>query len=388
VTVPNGRVLAGRLVGGVKVFHLVAEEFDHEFAPGLTARCWGYNGTTPGPVIEAVEGDRIRVYVTNRLPEATTVHWHGLLVPSGMDGVAGVSQPAILPGQTYRYEFTLRQHGTFMYHPHADEMTQMALGMVGMLVIHPREPAQPPVDRDFALMLHEWRIDPGTRRPQPLEMTEFNVLTFNSRCFPGTAPLVVRRGERVRLRFGNLGAMEHHPIHLHGYTFRLTATEGGDIPAAAQWPASTVLVPVGTTRTVEFVADNPGDWALHCHMTHHAMNQMGHAMPNLIGVDYKAIVPSLEAQLPGFMGMGTNGFGNMAEMGMAVPANSIPMVGAQGPHGYIDMGGMFTLLKVRDRLAADGGDPGWYEPSPDERARPATAEEMRNETEPAAGSAT
>jgi len=145
-----------------------------------------------------------------------------------------LSQPAIRPGAAYRYEFPLRQRGTFLDHPYADEMTQMALGMVGMTVVHPRDPGHRPVDRDFSLMVHEWRIDPGASRPDPTEMTDFNVLTFNCRCFPGTAPLVARRGDRVRLRFGNLGAMEHHPIHLHGCAFLLTATEGGDIPESAQ----------------------------------------------------------------------------------------------------------------------------------------------------------
>ena len=122
---------------GVKEFHLVAEEIEHEFAPGSKAICWGYNGSTPGPTIEATEGDRVRIYVTNRLKESTSVHWHGLLLPSGMDGVGGLSQPHIKPGETFVYEFTLRQHGTHMYHPHADEMTQMALGMMGLFIIHP-----------------------------------------------------------------------------------------------------------------------------------------------------------------------------------------------------------------------------------------------------------
>ena len=228
-------------------------------------------------------------------------------------------------------------------------------------------------------MIHEWRIEPGASRPDPTEMTDFNVLTFNSRCFPGTAPLVVRRGDRVRLRLGNLGAMEHHPIHLHGYAFRLTATEGGDIPESAQWPETTVLVPVGTTRTVEFVAHTSGDWSLHCHMTHHAMNQMGHGTPNLIGVDTKAIDPAIRRQLPGYMSMGQTGMADMAQMGMAVPANSLPMVGAGGPFGYIDMGGMFTLLKVRDELSGYDTDPGWYAAPASEQARLATPDELRNE---------
>ena len=132
VMTPNGWTLPYKLVDGVKVFHLIAEPVQHEFAPGLVGDCWGYNGTTPGPTIEAVEGDRVRIYVTNRLPEPTSVHWHGILLPSGMDGVSGLTQKPIAPGETFTYEFTLRQHGTHMYHPHFDEMTQMALGMQGL----------------------------------------------------------------------------------------------------------------------------------------------------------------------------------------------------------------------------------------------------------------
>jgi FtsP/CotA-like multicopper oxidase with cupredoxin domain len=137
VITPNGSTLPFRVVGGVKVFHLIAEEVDHEFAPGLRARCWGFNGQVHGPTIEALEGDSLRFYVTNRLAENTSIHWHGLLVPSGMDGVGGLSQKTIEPGETYRYEFPLRQHGTYMYHSHSDEMTQIALGMMGMFIIHP-----------------------------------------------------------------------------------------------------------------------------------------------------------------------------------------------------------------------------------------------------------
>jgi len=150
---PNGWTLPYKMVGGVKEFHLVAEPVEHEFSTGAKgnssrAKLWGYNGSAPGPTIEAVEGDRVRIFVTNHLPEATTIHWHGLLLPSGMDGVGGLSQAHIKPGETYAYEFTLRQHGTHMYHPHADEMTQMALGMMGLFIIHPKAGDQ--VDRDFA----------------------------------------------------------------------------------------------------------------------------------------------------------------------------------------------------------------------------------------------
>jgi FtsP/CotA-like multicopper oxidase with cupredoxin domain len=376
VITPNGSTLPFKIVGDAKIFHLIAEEVDHEFAPGLKAKCWGYNGQVHGPTIEAVEGDRVRIYVTNRLPAATTVHWHGVLLPSGMDGVGGLTQKAIQPGETYLYEFILRQHGTFMYHSHHDEMTQMALGLMGMIVIHPREPKTPKPDRDFVLLTSEWKIEPGASRPDPYEMTDFNVLTFNAKCFPSTEPLVAKLGERVRIRLGNLSAMDHHPIHLHGYYFKTIATDGGDIPESAQWPETTTLVPVGATRTIEFIANNPGDWAFHCHMTHHVMNQMGHGLPNLIGVSSKEIDKKVQKLLPQYMTMGQAGMGDMMMMGS--PKNSIPMKGGEGQYGSITMGGMFTILKIREGIS-NYEDPGWYKSPDGTAASLATKEELERD---------
>jgi manganese oxidase len=376
VVTPNGSTLPWRRVGNAKVGHLIAQEIEHEFAPGLQARCWGYNGGTPGPTIEAIEGDRVRIYVTNRLPEPTTVHWHGVLVPCGMDGVAGLTQRPIAPGETFKYEFTLNRAGTYMYHPHYDEMTQMALGMMGMIVVHPRAPRGPRVDRDFVLMTHEWKLRPGMRRPDPSAMNDFNVLTFNSKAYPATAPLVVGTGERVRLRFGNLSAMDHHPIHMHGYYAKVTATDGGAVPESAQVPETTVLVPVGSTRTVEFVADAPGDWAMHCHMTHHVMTQMGHEVPVMVGADSRRIDRSMMGVVPGYMTMGHDGMGAMTEMNMAMPRNSLPMRAAQGPYAPIGMGGMFTLIKVRDNPEAEDGS-GWYPLPPGTQADLASAAELQ-----------
>lgn len=359
VITPNGHPLRLREENGVKVGHLVAEEFEHEFAPGLTARVWGYNRSTPGPTIEATEGDRLRIHVTNRLPEPTSVHWHGLILPNGMDGVAGLTQPPIPPGETFTYEFVLRHAGTFMYHPHYDEMTQMALGMSGMFIVHPRRPGPAEPTHDFALLVHEWKLPVGAARPDPNEMIDFNVLTFNGKAFPGTTPLQVRRGARVRIRLGNLSPTDHHPIHLHGLSFRVTGTDGGAVPRSAQYPETTVLVPVGTTRVIEFVAEESGDWPMHCHMTHHVMTQMGHGLPTVVGSKLDPLADRLDRLVPGAMFMGMTGMGGMDEMQMPVPANSTPMRGGAGPFGTIDMGGMFTVIKVRDADSKETEE-GWY----------------------------
>jgi FtsP/CotA-like multicopper oxidase with cupredoxin domain len=373
VAVPGGAVLPWTARGGVKIYHLRAEPIRHQIAPGLDIEAWGYNGTTPGPVIEAIAGDRVRIYVTNRLPEPTSIHWHGILVPYGMDGVTGLTQAAIDPGKTFRYEFAFDRPGTFMYHPHADEMTQIALGMMGMIVVHPRAP-EPRRVRDYALMAHEWKIPIGARRADPLAMNDFNVLTFNGKAFPATAPMVAEVGDLVRIRFANLGPMDHHPLHLHGHTFELVGTDGGTVPPSARFPETTVLVPTGTTRTIELVAHAPGDWPLHCHMTHHAMNQMGHDAANLIGADTDGLGAALDHAVPGTMVMGASGMGEMSRMKMDQPRNSIAMLGGDGPYGTIDMGGMFTLLKIRDRLPGDG-NPGWYKPTTDV-ATEASADEL------------
>lgn len=360
VVTPNGSTLPWVWRNGVKEFHLTAEAVRREFAPGMVVNCWGYNGSSPGPTIEAVEGDRVRILVTNKLPEHTTIHWHGVFLPAGMDGVGGLNQPQIQPGETYAYEFTLRQHGTHMYHPHADETVQMGMGMMGFFVIHPRTPARH-VDRDFCLFPHEWFIAPGSSTPDPNVMTEFNIFTFNSRAFPGTAPLVVRLGDRVRMRLANV-SMDSHPIHIHGHRFWVVETDGGQIPQSAWWPETTVHVPPGTTRTVEFVADAPGDWALHCHKSHHAMNAMEHDIPNVITVDQGELQRRLDALVPGSMAMGQTGMAEHARHGehMKNLPNTLPMMTGQGPFGGIEMGGMFTVVKIRERLASYDVDPGWY----------------------------
>ncbi|MCB1465345.1 MAG: copper oxidase, partial [Nitratireductor sp.] len=268
----NGWTAPFRMNNGVKEFHLVAEPVEREMAVGMTANLWGYNGQSPGPTIEAVEGERVRIFVTNKLPEHTSVHWHGLILPSGMDGVSGLSHPGIPPGKTFVYEFDLTKSGTFMYHPHADEMVQMAMGMMGLFIVHPRDPAFMPVDRDFCFLLNAFDIEPGTYVPKVMTMTDFNMWCWNSRIFPDIDPLVAAKGDRVRIRVGNL-TMTNHPIHLHGHDFEVTCTDGGWVRKEARWPEVSIDVAVGQMRAFEFNAI-PGDWAIHCHKSHHTMNAM------------------------------------------------------------------------------------------------------------------
>ncbi len=359
----NGWTLPWRMNAGVKEFHLVAEPVIREMAPGMKARLWGYNGQSPGPTIEVVEGDRVRIFVTNKLPEHTTIHWHGQRLPNGMDGVGGLTQPQIPVGKTFVYEFVARRPGTFMYHPHADEMTQMAMGMMGFWVTHPKakHPLIEPVDRDFCFLLNAYDIDPGSATPKIMTMLDFNLWSFNSRIFPGIDPLIVRKNDRVRLRVGNL-TMTNHPIHLHGHEFTVTGTDGGPIPKSARWPEVTTDIAVGQMRQVEFLADEEGDWALHCHKSHHTMNAMGHDVPTMIGVDHRDVAKKIIQLVPDYMVMGASGMADMGAMEMPLPDNTVPMMTGQGPYGPLEMGGMFTVVKVRrDQPVGDYKDPGWYQ---------------------------
>ena len=297
VITPDLAKLPWKMENGVKVFHLTAEVVKREFlpanpmGPAKVVDVWGYNGSMPGPTIEVNEGDRVRIILHNNLPEDTTIHWHGLEIPIEMDGMPYISQPLVKPGEMFTYEFTLHQNGTFFYHSHG--AMQEMMGMIGLFIIHPKNPHQPAVHKDFGLILQEWAVLPNNTIPNSMSM-EFNWLTINGRAAPATTPMIVKLGERVRIRMVNLG-MDHHPIHIHGQQFSVTGTEGGRIPQSAWFPGNTVLIGVAQARDVEFDAIYPGDWMLHCHLPHHMMNQMismvgpmahvGHGMHTGMGME-------------------------------------------------------------------------------------------------------
>jgi len=296
--------------GNIKVFRLIAEPVTIQFPDmsdphGQRRRpilAWGYNGSVTGPTIEATEGERVRIIVENRLPEPTSVHWHGLHVPIGMDGVTGISQAPIKPGETFIYEFTLEQHGTYFYHPHFMGAKQVGMGMSGFFIIHPKNPAPwQVVDREYAFFLQTWMIHPGSPVPDTMAMSEFNYFTFNGRAAPDVPLMQARSGERVRIRLANL-SMLSHPIHLHGHSFMVTDYGAGFVPPHQHILANTVSVSAGEARAIDFVAGKPGKWVMHCHFLHHVMNDM-HRTP-----------------IPG---------------------------GGGGDHSAHEMGGMFTAIDVK-----------------------------------------
>jgi FtsP/CotA-like multicopper oxidase with cupredoxin domain len=274
VQMPDVPNLPHTVDNGVKVFHLIAEPVARKISPFKTITAWGYNGSTPGPTIQVTQGDRVRIILENRLPESTSPHWHGFEIPIEMDGTPYISQPPIPPGGKFVYEFDLHQAGTFFYHSHG--AMQEMMGMIGMFIMHHKEAYHPRVDHDFGLILQEWAILPGNTVPNTANM-EFNWLTINGVSSPMTTPLLVRQGSRVRIRLVNMG-MDHHPIHLHGHQFVVTGSEGGRQPESTWGPGNTVLVGVAQARDIEFVAEYPGAWMLHCHLPHHMMNAMSDLM--------------------------------------------------------------------------------------------------------------
>jgi FtsP/CotA-like multicopper oxidase with cupredoxin domain len=366
VVTPDIPKLPYTMDGGVKVFHLIAEPVKRELMPGRMINVWGYNGVCPGPTIEATNGDRLRIIVENRLPEPTTMHWHGLEIPNLMDGMPYISQKPILPGERYPYEFTVHQDGTFFYHSHG--AMQEMMGMIGMFVLYPKQAYAPAVDHDFGIVLQEWALLPNNTIPNTTNM-EFNWLTFNGKAAPATTPLVVRLNSRVRIRMVNIG-MDHHPIHLHGHTFAVTGTEGGRQPQSSWTTGNTVLVGVAQARDIEFVASNPGDWMVHCHLPHHMMNSMMDLLSDrpisTTPLSQKQAAEQMELMMSQEQSMNMNMDAGATEQSVAANASAVPGFPQDGfmdmpmdevagnapefmdlpPNWSAGMQGMMTLLRV------------------------------------------
>ncbi|HEY2003269.1 MAG TPA: copper oxidase [Acidobacteriaceae bacterium] len=352
VTTPDVADLPFTIENGTKVFHLIAEPVRQSILPNRTLDLWGFNGSAPGPTIQVNQGDNVRIVFDNHLPEPTSVHWHGFEDQVRYDGQPGISQQPVLPGGRFVYEFHIHQSGTFFYHSHMS-MQQM-IGMLGGFIMHPAAPYQPSVDHDFLIHLQEYAVLPSSTIPNSMSM-EYNWLVLNGKAGPAITPMIVPLGSRVRIRFVNLG-MDHHPMHLHGHTFYITGTEGGRVPETAWWPGNTVLVGVAQARDIEFVANNPGDWMVHCHLPHHNMNQMSStvgrmtrmsAMPGMTpGTDMNTSMGMLEGTPTVPMG---DDYGASLGRGMGVASTS-DMATTNGPLSQHAMHESMSGMQMGQRM--------------------------------------
>ena len=251
----GNQVLEPKLVDGVKVFEVTTSVVQWEVAPGEFVEAWAYNGTVPGPLLRAYEGDKIRIVLKNELPEPTVIHVHGPMLPNAMDGVPDVTQPVVQPGQTFAYEFEAKPSGTFLYHTHHNSVMQKSKGLYGILQIDPKDEPKT-YDREYFQVIGE--------------LGGFFVI--NGKAFPSTEPIEAKLGERVRIRLVNLGEMVH-PMHSHGFATKIVGTDGHPVPEAAQLLKDTVTIGPGERYDLEFVADNPGAWVYHCHILSHVQNK-------------------------------------------------------------------------------------------------------------------
>lgn len=258
---------------------LTASEFDHELMPGVVVRAWGYDGSMPGPELRVTEGDTVRVTLRNELPVPTTIHWHGLNVRNAMNGVAGLTQAPVEPGGRFVYEFVATPAGTRWYHSHTDPAFQVAMGLYGALIVEPRQPAAAH-DREHTLVLAEWdgeltpAVAAGLERRGPRDATlrggelGADLFLINGRMHGAIEPIRIAEGERVLIRLIHTGSIPH-PIHIHGHSFKIVATDGNPVPEVAQLTKDTVLIGPAERYDLSLLGDNPGVWMVHCHIEHH-----------------------------------------------------------------------------------------------------------------------
>jgi FtsP/CotA-like multicopper oxidase with cupredoxin domain len=267
-------ILPARVEAGVKVFELEAAAIGWSILPWVRVTAYAFNGQVPGPRIRVTEGDRLRLIVRNALPEPTSVHWHGLIVPNAMDGPATITQAPIPPGGSYTYEFEARQVGTFFYHSHLEPDRQEGLGMYGALIVDSRTPPSPlPYDKELVVELQEWLVKNGYTFPaMPMDGMMPNFFTINGKAYPATETVRLKVGERLLVRFIGSSSGFIHPMHIHGGPFTIVATDGYPVPDSARVTKDTVNVGPGERYDVIWNAREPGKWLLHCHINHHTTN--------------------------------------------------------------------------------------------------------------------
>lgn len=255
----GNKLLSYTMDGNTKVFKLNVSKIQWETSPGKKVDAYAYNGMVPGPLLRVTEGDRVRVVVKNEMDESTAVHWHGLLVDNKSDGVPFITQDPIRSGETYTYEFTAVNPGTHMYHSHHNAVAQVTGGLLGALIVDPKDKAELTrykEDVDVVMVLNDGLLG----------------FTLNGKEFPATAPIAVKQGQRVRIRYMNEGQIIH-PMHLHGLTMLVVEKDGYALPQP--YKVDTLNVAPGERFDVIVEANNPGVWAFHCHILSHAESEHG-----------------------------------------------------------------------------------------------------------------
>lgn len=269
-------LLRARMVDGIKVFDLEASVIEWSILSEQSVEAYAFNRQVPGPRIRVTQGDRVRINVTNQLPEETSVHWHGLILPNGMDGASDVTQEPIAPGETFTYEFEAAHAGTYFYHSHHEPDRQQGLGLYGALIVDPRPRSRNEAydyDKEIVIQLQEWLERDGYTYPaMMMEGALPNFFTLNGKAYPDTGRITLEVGERLRVRF--IGSQNNfiHPMHIHGGPFEIVETDGYPVPEGARLVKDTVNVGPGERYDVIWKARHPGTWLLHCHIPHHTTN--------------------------------------------------------------------------------------------------------------------
>jgi len=268
------RLLAPRIENGVKVFDLDASVIQWNILSWKTVVAYAINKQVPGPRLDLTEGDHVRINFTNHLPEPTSMHWHGLVVPNRMDGPANITQAPVPPGGRYTYEYVVQQSGTYFYHSHARPDRQQALGMYGALIIHPRDTAkEEKADLEYVVQLQEWLNRDGLTYPAMImEGALPNYFTINGKAYPSTETIRMRVGQRLKFRIIGTNNNFIHPMHMHGGPFTVVARDGINLSPTARFDADVINVGPGQRYDVIWPAREPGKWIFHCHIPHHTLN--------------------------------------------------------------------------------------------------------------------
>jgi FtsP/CotA-like multicopper oxidase with cupredoxin domain len=266
--------LEPHIENGVKVFELETDVIEWPILPDVRVTAYAFNHQVPGPRLHITEGDHVRIVLTNHLPESTTTHWHGLIIPNVMDGPAHITQDPIEPGQQYVYEFTARQSGTYFYHTHDHVDRQQALGLYGALIIDPKNPdAEPKADHDYVIELQEWLYRDWLTYPaMPMDGAHPNFFTINGKAYPATDTIPMKVGETIKLRFIGTHSISIHPMHVHGGPFTVVGVDGNTLKAEQRYEADTINIGPGQRFDVIWTAREPGKWLVHCHIPHHTTN--------------------------------------------------------------------------------------------------------------------